>query len=357
MKRTFTSSVAAPRARGREFGLAHAAEIGRTIASYRALFARTAGHDLDLDGPGAEALAAIRGWAPDLAEEIEGIAEGAGLPVEQVAAINARTEILATLTPAAKGECSAVVLLADDGSAPVAVQTWDWYSGMAPNWLVWTIPHGDGRVTRTVTEYGVVGKIGANGAGIGVLFTILHHERDGRGIGVPVHVVARRVLDDAADINDALTMIASAAVSASTSLTVVASSDDGSAAITAELHPGGPAWVRPDADGVLIHTNHFLTQPAALGDTEPRAFPDTLVRYDIIQRGLRRRTAGPAAAKPATEQVLAVMANHLGGGGAVCCHPDPRASDRDAEYATLATVVLDTATGGVTAIPGGPCTR
>lgn len=361
MTRRFTSTASTPHERGLELGKAHAAQVAHTVRSYRSLFDRTAGRAVDIDEPGARALDAVRGWAPELAAEIEGIALGAGLPVEHVAAVNARTEILATLQPAAKGECSAVVLLGDDGQAPVAVQTWDWFSGMAGNWFTWTIPHQDGRVTTTVTEYGIVGKIGVSSSGIGALFTILHHEDDGRRIGVPVHVVARRVLDDARDVNEALMLLASADVSASSSITVVAAGATGKTALTAELHPGGPAWVLPDSDGALVHTNHFLTQPAALKDTEPRTYPDTLVRYDVLRRGLRRH-----AARPRLDDVLAVMDSHLGGGGAVCCHPvarggaaadAPDAEDTAWEYATLATVSLDVPAGQVSVLAGGPCGR
>ncbi len=63
------------------------------------------------------------------------------------------------------------------------------------------IEHPDGQVVRTLTEYGIVGKLGVSRRGLGLLLNILHHEGDGRGIGVPVHVVARRVLDEARDLD------------------------------------------------------------------------------------------------------------------------------------------------------------
>lgn len=353
MLRTFTSTVAEPGDRGSEFGRAHADRVQHTVETYLKVFRHVAGTPVELDGPGADALAAVRAWAPALAEEIVGIADGAGLPVEHVAALNARTEILAAIGTARAGECSTVVLLPEDRPArPVAVQTWDWFAGLRDDWLVWTIPHADGRVTTTLTEYGLVGKMGVNSHRVGVLVNILRHEHDGRSVGVPVHVAWRHALDEGTDLYGAATLLASAGVSASSASTVVAVEGEECEAVTAELHPGGPSWVSPDDDGVLVHTNHFLAPTAAPHDLESRSYPDTVVR---LQR-LRRRVRG-LGCTATSDDVRAVMADHVGTRGAVCCHPDERVADQDAEYATLATVVLDVADGAMRVTPGGPCGR
>lgn len=337
MIREFTSKPDGPYERGLEFGAVHAAQVAATVASYRVMFDGLAGQAVPLDDLGARALAAVEGWAPDLAEEIRGIADGAGLPETEVAAINARTEILATLLAPPRGECSAVVVL---GEPTVAGQTWDWVGAMADNWLVWTIPHPSGRVVRTMTEYGVVGKIGVNSERLGLLFTFLSHERDGATIGVPVHVVARRVLDEAYDLSSATSLLTSPGVSASTSVTMVVPGS----AITAELHPGGPAWVLPDGDGILVHTNHFLDPAAAAGDQVPKEFPDTLLRHDALRRRLR-----------AGEPMRQAMTDHSGGSKSVCCHVPASAALPEWEQRTLATIELHVEAGDLTVHAGGPC--
>src|SRR4029078_1297486 len=155
-------------------------------------------------------------FTPTLAQEIAGIAEGAGLPITSIAAINARTEVLAAVGGDAH-ECSTVVRLRD-GQAPVSVQAWDWYAGLADLWLVWEIPHAHGGHTTTVTEYGIGGKIGRKHPGLGIHFNILHHAEDGAKIGVPVHVLARAILDDARDLNQAMNCVSAAACSPLTAL-------------------------------------------------------------------------------------------------------------------------------------------
>jgi len=347
MIRQFTSAAASPAERGEEFGSRHAAQIASTVDVYRRVFGIVG----DLDSLGEVALDRIREFAPDLAEEIRGMAGGAGVPVSHLAAVNARTEILAIAARATgtgpPSECSTVVCLGDDEAEPVAMQTWDWYPELADNWLEWTITHPDGRRVVTVTEYGIVGKIGVNAYGVGLLLNILHHRADGAGMGVPAHVVARHILDTASTVHSGLSLAGTARVSASSTITLVAARRAGKTAISAELWPGGPGHVLPTPDGLLVHTNHFLSDPARIGDLKPLEAPDTLVRYEVLQRRLTRH-AGHADA----DQVLAVLADHTGG---LCCHPDP-APTAGPTYATLATIRLDLAAGTTVTHAGGPCT-
>jgi isopenicillin-N N-acyltransferase-like protein len=347
--RTFRSSVTDdPRARGVEFGAAHRREVEGTVAAYQVLFDQAAGSPVDLTSWGGLAREQIALVSPALAEEVEGIALGAGVDPLAVAAVNARTEVLAALGGAPAHECSTVVRLVD-GAPPVAVQAWDWYAAVSGLWLVWEIPHPSGHTTTTLTEFGIVGKIGASTRGLGVLFNLLHHDGDGRGVGAPVHVLSRAVLDEAPDLNHALLRLAAAPVSASSTLTLVASRDGGSEAVSVELNPGGVGYAVPDDSGLLVHTNHFLSTPASLHDTELVHGPDSVVRL----AGLRRRLSSHREAT--VESVVAALSSHVLAGGATCCHPDPLLPAAS-QFQTLATVALDLASGSVTAHEGGPCT-
>lgn len=324
----------------------HASAIARTASTYERLFATAAGQALELDEFGALALERTAAYAPRLADEMEAIAAGAGVPATRIAALNARTEILALCRARGRGECSAVVVLGDAG-APLAIQTWDWHEELAEAWLVREVSVG-GRIVRTFTEHGIVGKIGVSSAGLGVLFTILRHRADGESVGVPVHVVSRRILDEAATVDEALAIAAEADVSASTAITVVAADGKGHAeACSIELFPGGPARVDPDPSGVLVHTNHFLDANAAAGDEEPELGPDSLGRL----ARLREAFAGPR--RPSLEQALERLIHH-DEDAPVCCHVRPEAPFGE-RYRTLATVALDVAAGRMTVSAGGPC--
>ncbi len=350
MSRFFRSTAIDPHNRGLEFGKAHADQIRANISIYHKMFEARGGSSSDILSAGNAALAATKSFAPPLYEEMRAIAEGAMLEPALIGMLNARTEILALLNAKTRGECSTVIHVPAGDQPPVAVQTWDWFSALRESWLVWEIPLADGSVTKTMTEYGIVGKSGMNTRGLGVLFTILHHAHDGKHIGVPVHVVSRWLLDSAPTISRAAQLAASAQVSASSSLNLVSYEDGISSAITVELYPNGPGFVLPQDNGFLLHTNHFLaSNPKAL-DTEPKSFPDTLLRYDL----LKRRTA--ALRDITSQSVLKVMASHSGSSEAVCCHHDV-AADEASRYDTLSTVVIDLAKATLSVHAGGPCTH
>jgi isopenicillin-N N-acyltransferase-like protein len=263
--------------------------------------------------------------------------------------LNARTELLAIADPTGVGsECSTVVALPEDG-VPVAVQTWDWYDAMAEDWLVWTIPHPDGHLVRTLTEYGVLGKIGVSSRGVGVMFNLLRHSDDAlaedKGIGFPVHLLSRQILDTATSTDDAIAQARAVSTSASTSLTVV---DRGGQTASVELFPGGPGVVRPE-EGLLVRTNHFVSEAGASGCLAASIGPGSEIRRRTLLDALRD---GPP---PSPDQVMASMTHHAEV-GAVCAHPDPTL-DPVLRHATLATIAIDVATCDLRVTAGGPCAR
>lgn len=346
--RTFTSSALEPAERGRELGERHRTEIGRTIAAYRRLFAARATRPFDVDLWAERAWATITDLAPAAAAEITGVAEGARVPVRELAMLNARTELLAMADPNGVDECSTVVALPKHGP-PVAVQTWDWYAAMAADWFVWTIPHPDGHVVRTVTEYGMLGKIGVSSYGVAVLFNLLRHSDDAlaeeKGLGFPVHLLSRQILDTARDIDAAYTQAAAVSTSASTSITVV---DDSGRTASIELFPSGPGVVRP-SEGLLVRTNHFVSDEGAPGCLAENIGPSSRIRRTTLLEALTERPPATAA------EVVAAMEDHREV-GAVCVHPD-ETLDPVRQHATLATVVVDVASRELYVTPGGPCAR
>jgi isopenicillin-N N-acyltransferase-like protein len=342
----YYSLPAEPWERGRQFGRDHADRIATVLGKYSTLFTAVSGVSVDLEDWGDEALSAIRAFSPDAAEEIEGLAEGAGVSVAAVAALNARTEILAALGVTSRGECSTVVSMSESG--PVSVQTWDWHDLLEDDWLLWTIEHLDGRRTITLTEFGILGKIGVNDRGLGVHVNILHHRSDGGPIRVPIHVLSRTLLDTADGIGPALAIVGGAQVSASSVLTLIGHEGGQSAALCAELCPAGPRFVLPSERGLLLHTNHFLDVHSAAGDLELQCGPDSYLRMDVLRRALSARST------LTRDDIVTAMTSHVGGGGAVCCHPaaDAVLGDR---WQTLAMVALDVPAGTLLARRGGPC--
>jgi len=265
-----------------------------------------------------------------------------------IGALNARTEILC----AGRGECSTIACLGNataDGT-PIGVQTWDWHDELSDSWMRWTIEHPSGHRVETMTEAGIVGKIGVSSTGVAVLLNILGHRDDGPPIGVPVHILARAVLDQAGGAVDALSILTNARASASTAFTIVADDEDGGAVCTVEVSPAGPGFVTPDERGLLVHTNHFLAEPGRLADTMVRLGPDSVLRLDHARRAMARQELGTID----EESILGALRSHRGGSGAICCHPADGAVFGD-RWRTLATVTVEPAARRMTLRRNGPC--
>lgn len=326
-----TTTATDPRERGREIGSVHAAHVRDVSARYLAHFDR-----LGIDGRLVRRIvdashAALREWAPGLAAESDGIADGAGLAAWEVAAIGARTEVLA----AAPGvpECSTAVYVPPAGGAPETIQTWDWHDELTPDGLLLGIRTAGGRAVKLFTEFGTAAKIGVNDAGLGLHFNILRHASDSTTGGVPVHAIARRILEEAETIEEARALVASATVSASTVFTIATFHDGEADAASIEAAPAGVAVVPPASDGWLVHTNHFLDPGLAAGD---RSDPDSVTeeRYDHVRAASSRMSALAPAAR------AAAFCGSQGEEAVVCIRHDPSKPQHE-QWGTLLTIALD----------------
>lgn len=170
----------------REIGLAHgqqlAAEIASTIAIYRHAFNLPEHRIVSEAARFAEIIAA---YAPALGEEIDAIAQGADQPAHWIYALNARSELMA----ASVGECTSIYF----PETGVIGQTWDWMEQLEPLFAVLTIQREKGHALITVTEPGIVGKIGLSSAGTGVCLNFMGAAT--RQTGVPIHVVLREMME------------------------------------------------------------------------------------------------------------------------------------------------------------------
>ncbi|HYJ70171.1 MAG TPA: C45 family peptidase [Nocardioidaceae bacterium] len=334
-----------PLRRGREIGWARRAQITRTARDYAWFFDAARVDDRTVRRVAEQCLDQLRDWAPPLAAEIEGIASGAGLDVWQAAALNARTEILVRGSIAGLNECSVAVWV-PDGKPPRSFQTWDWVPWAADATVLGLRSEAALDVV-TCTESGVVGKVGVNGAGVGVHFTLMCHTSDGSVPGVPVHAVARQVLDSATDLDSAIAVVQSAPVAASASLTLLHWDGVRARGATVEIAPAGSAVLAPD-DDFLLHTNHFLDPALAAGDRLAAIDDDTLPRMTELRRRKQGLAADSLTAR-ATEFTC-----HWEDGAPVCAHPRPDASETN-RWETKMMFSLDLASPALVLHEGGPC--
>ncbi len=349
MIRRHDSPPAPPRTRGRAFGAAQRPAVSNTVAAYERLF--RAMHGLSPDGIrrlGAEAGDTIGARRPEAFEEILGIAEGAGADPLSLLAINARTEIFAGGGHRDGGsrECSVLgVAGARSASGPILAQNWDWHPDAGPSLVLWTVHDDAGAWFTTLTEAGILGKIGLNSRGLGVCLSILGSSDDGGGFpGLPIHLVLRAILEDCADVDQARRLVAGERYAASTAITVA---DAGGALSTVEVSPGG-VTVLEERDDVIGHTNHFLGGTHGAVDTVARVSLGTGRRLDEVRGAL----ASPAPLS--AEAIKAVLRSHCAAPTSICNHElhHPDYADRQQ---TMASVLLHVRDRALEVSDGPPC--
>lgn len=328
MIHTWSTDETDPAARGEAFGRRWQARVRATLAEYGALFGGR-GVSPDTVRETADATRdVVAAHAPDVLAEIDGVAHGAGIEPWAAMAINARTEILARAS-VLTDECSTAVLIPADGGAPRTLQTWDWYSQMAHETVVRSQPGQDGSRVAFFGEFGQVAKIGVSSRGVGVHLNMLQHSSDGSQLGVPVHVIARMILDRAGSLAEALAIVDGVPLGASTVLTVITAEP---AAASVELSPAGWAALQATPGEPLLHTNHFLDPALAAGETPATTFSTTRERLAFLD--------GRAAAVGISDPVARVTALASEEVGSICMDPDPRREPDDRPQ-TKATLTID----------------
>ncbi|WP_338802267.1 C45 family peptidase [Pseudomonas sp. RSB 5.4] len=342
----FVTDTRNPQTRGQQIGTTWAAQIRQTVALYLDFFNQVGVPLAQVQAIGEASLQTLQGWCPSLAEELVATAEGAGVPLWQLASLNARTEILAVMPASTEGECSTAVFAPHGALAPRSIQTWDWHDSLVPNGLILQLTTAAGMTVKLFTEFGMLGKIGVNSAGLGLHFNILHHVSDNGSAGVPVHAIARRILEEASSVDEAIALARSARVSASTVLTVFSREDSSPRAVSIEMSPAFTAVVRPDAEGWITHTNHFLDPELSLGERTPDA-STTYARFDHVNAALQNMASGNLSHR------ADAMCGEAGEDAPICFHPDLSmpATER---WETLLTIGIDTENSVLEYAAGNP---
>ncbi|MGO1908681.1 MAG: C45 family autoproteolytic acyltransferase/hydrolase, partial [Brevibacterium linens] len=343
--------------------------IASTLVAYRRYFSHLSITEAAVHSAATSSWQRLQQWWPTGAEEVVAVAAGAGIDVTELMEIVARTEIM-TQAPAAPTECSTASHTSPGAS--VAAQNWDWAADFSTLWHFNDVGAVPGQHRHVgIAEFGMLGKIGLNEAGVGVLLNILKHTGDTAG-GVPIHMILARVLAEAGTLAEALEIIDSAPTSSSSIITVITAEAAVQVEIAGALKRERRARATSQSDGetgksgFLIHTNHFLhpdlldgameLRPDSTSQERYRHLAEAVVRFEADRVGARAGvgssdgavSSGSAAASdgeghaPVTVGDLTKLLTTEPGEAPVCCTPAP-----DAAYgnrsATLVSVRIDPA--------------
>lgn len=282
-----------PRERGHAYGEQARERIGLSVGLYENQLRRFGFPQGDIARFSGFFLPRLKEWAPDLVEEMEGIAAGANVDLSSILLVNARTEIIQLAkrekgVPEEPDGCTGAVLMPEvtrDGTL-IHGQNWDWNADCADTSVVLRIRRADGPDLLTFTEAGGLARSGFNSAGIGITANYLESDRDYRELGIPLPFIRRRALE-AAHFSHALKFVATTPKSGSNNMML--STAEGFA-VDLECAPDETFALYPDGD-MIVHANHWQSAVALskLRETGLREVPDSLYRDHRVRSALEAR--------------------------------------------------------------------
>lgn len=306
-----------PEERGLAHGTALSNEIEAMVDYYATIFKKPSQEILE---SARHFRSMIQAFNPAYCQEIEGIAEGAGVKEPLwIYALNARSEILAFEPSSKLNECTALCF----PHSALLGQNWDWGRQLEDLAVLMQLKTSEGHVIQMLTEPGIIGKIGLNSAGIGACLNILLIDKPLDG--VPIHIVLRAILDSRT-IEEAKAAIEKAGYGKASNILF----GDQNGSFNFVEFAGDQTFMRQSTGSCTIHTNHYLEQPI---NPDEGDFRNSYTRFRVSNRmasDLKRFTI---------EDMKAILSDHS----------DPEfpiwrayVADEDlGDVGTVATIIMD----------------
>ena len=297
-------------------------------------------------------------------DEMQGVADGAGVSLADVILINCRTEMMF-----GQSELKMVCRELEDGCTGLAVLpehaasgrlmhalNWDWLQECADTGIVLRMRRdGAGQPDLLLfTEAGALGRHGFNSAGLSMSVNSLSSDRDYRQLAdVPLALVRRKMLE-APDIDSAMKILWHTRRFCSSNLMLAQAGVDCGGqplgdALNLECAPDEIFWQAP-RHGLLVHANHWLCTVARgkLRELGLAANPDSLYRQQrvetVLQQALRR----------GSQKIDWACIKHVLAGDFLYAGGVLRKPGAERRHATVATTLMDAGAGAMW-IARNPC--
>ena len=303
-----------------ECGLQHgqraAERVARTIDFYLGVFGRQSKLSLeDVRERARGFMQQIEAIDTAIVAELRGIAAGAKQQIEDIVAVNCRTELMygAARGNRAATECTTIVALpsATRDKGVIVGKNWDWRSPALESVVVLRVRQVGKPALSLIVEAGMVGRDGFNEDGVMVCGNMLTSSADKGKVGVPIPILRRRILNSR-HYYEAIDILTRSARGASGNY--VLAHRDG-VAIDFETTPDSVYPVYPER-GLLTHANHFqsvVAQAQGVGNS---------YNGDSLYRDFRaRELLEPKIGSITVEDVKAVLGDEFGSPRAICRAP------------------------------------
>lgn len=337
---------------GLTIGTEAAAQVHNCIRSYRDQFAAVA--ELAWDEAKRLALqyrAVIARYNPDYIDEMQGIADGAGVTFDDILLLNCRSEVvLRGFSDAVPDGCTAMAATPSktDGRSTLIGQNWDWKMSQRESMILVKIRQtASGRPDLLLlTEAGIIGKYGMNSAGMGFCFNALATDDFPEG-ALPLHIACRGAMDSR-NLTEAISKVGGQQLGCAVNF--LFASRDG-IAVDVEVSNDDFDVLYPQ-DGILVHANHFrsLRLPRyPFRDTAKKKWPDTFIRCGRAEELIRSVKGGVTV-----RDFMRIFADHGDYPASICHHEDP-ATPAYARVGTVMSFVMDLERMEMHLCMGAPC--
>jgi len=284
----------------------------------------------------------------EIFREMEGIAEGAGRKIEDIFVLNARYELAITSIAKKYLEgCTSYSFTPEvTKSGHVLLgQNWDFMHGLQDSCVFLLVEREDGPDILMHLEAGTVGHKGLNSAGLGLCINALISNEDKIEPAIPLITVISRKIMNSERLRDAILAVLKAERSASINFMIAHS---GGEILDLEITPNDVYFLYPD-QGILTHSNNFLTQRCNIKDLGKISFPDSITRWHRLKRLLK-----PKSGQIDYEDIRKAASDHFDYPYSLCRHLD-KTSKAEYRFETIFSMIMDLNEGTFYFTEGNPC--
>lgn len=349
----FVDVAGSPFERGRQHGAAVPQRVRRSIELYGGQLIELGYGSVAKSALIGEFAREIEGFGAHYVEEMAGIARGAGVALEDIVMVNARTEVMAKArlekrTPVEAGEenddgCTGAIILPERSATGALIhgQNWDWKAECAETAIVMRVRRDDGPDFLTFVEAGGLARCGMNAAGIAITANYLESERDFTQSGVPLALIRRKALEQE-HLAFAIKAVATTPKACSNNMMLSAAAGFG---IDFECAPDEAFPLYPE-NGLIVHANHWVGSVALskLRDTGIARVPESFYRDWRV-----RKLLDEAGSKLTVDDLKTAFFDDFLSPHSVC--RPPRLNDTGNLSATVAMVIMQPDKGSMEVCP------
>lgn len=279
-------------------------QVSRTIAFYTGMFQDVAKLDWDhVRNVAMEYEPVLKQKWPRYLDEIQGLADGAGVELADIIACNVRTEIAFGLF---SDGCTALSWKPKGGGESWLAQNWDWMEAQKDNLIIATISQPSLPTIKMVTEAGIIGKIGLNSAGVGVCLNAIRI----KGMDptkLPCHLGLRMVLESESR-DEAVAKLEGYGIASACHMLVA----DATGGVGLEWSSVEVQKCLMNDAGQVFHSNHYLCEHPKVGQ-DTNWLADSQYRVKRIEE-----LAGQLKGTPTKDSLYDIFKDEENYPGAIC---------------------------------------